>query len=155
MPEYREKLWPSPWLFVIIALVIPASLLVFLPISLLVGVLTAAGLYLGSVLVLVLASPTVSVSNGVLTAGRASIETHLLGEAVAREGADATLERGQKLDARAWLLIRGWITPVVRIPLEDPTDPAPYWLVSSRNPKKMAAAINGSRRPASDNSARF
>jgi hypothetical protein len=43
----------------------------------------------------------------------------------------------------------------VRIPLEDPTDPAPYWLVSSRNPKKMAAAINGSRRPASDNSARF
>jgi hypothetical protein len=155
MPEYREKLWPSPWLFVIIALVIPASLLVFLPISLLVGVLTAAGLYLGSVLVLVLASPTVSVSNGVLTAGRARIETRLLGEAVAREGADATLERGQKLDARAWLLIRGWITPVVRIPLEDPTDPAPYWLVSSRNPKKMAAAINGSRRPASDNSARF
>jgi hypothetical protein len=155
MPEYREKLWPSPWLFVIIALVIPASLLVFLPISLLVGVLTAAGLYLGSVLVLVLASPTVSVSNGVLTAGRARIETRLLGEAVAREGADATLERGQKLDARAWLLIRGWITPVVRIPLDDPTDPAPYWLVSSRNPKKMAAAINGSRRPASDNSARF
>jgi hypothetical protein len=151
MPEYREKLWPSPWLFVIIALVIPASLLVFLPISLLVGVLTAAGLYLGSALLLVLASPTVSVSNGVLRAGPATIETRLLGEAIAVDGADATLERGQKLDVRAWLLIRGWITPVVRIPLEDPTDPAPYWLVSSRNPKKMAAAINGSRRPASSN----
>ena len=151
MPEYREKLWPSPWLFVIIALVIPASLLVFLPISLLVGVLTAAGLYLGSAALLVLASPTVLVSEGTLTAGRASIETGLLGEAVAFEGAEATLERGQRLDARAWLMLRGWVTPVVRIPLQDPADPAPYWLVSSRHPQKMAAAINGSRRPTSRN----
>jgi hypothetical protein len=149
MPEYREKLWPSPWLFVIIALVIPASLLVFLPISLLAGVLTAAGLYLGSAALLVLASPTVRVSDGVLTAGQARIETRLLGEAVGLDGTEATLERGQRLDARAWLLIRGWIAPVVRIPLNDPTDPAPYWLVSSRHPQKMAAAINGSRRPAS------
>lgn len=149
MPEYREKLWPSPWLFVIIALVIPASLLVFLPISPLAGALTAAGLYLGSALLLVLASPTVQVSGGVLTAGRARIETRLLGEAVPVEAAEATLERGQRLDSRAWLLIRGWIAPVVRIPLDDPTDPAPYWLVSSRRPHKMAAAINGSRRPAS------
>lgn len=151
MPDYREKLWPSPWLFIIIALVIPASLLVFLPISVLAGVLTGAGLYLGSALLLVLASPTVVVSDGVLTAGRARIETSLLGEAVPFEGAEATLERGQKLDARAWLLIRGWIAPVVRIPLTDPTDPSPYWLVSSRRPQKMAAAINGSRRPASSN----
>jgi hypothetical protein len=151
MPEYREKLWPSPWLFVIIALVIPASLLVFLPISVLAGVLTAAGLYLGSAALLVLASPTVQVSEGVLTAGRARIETRLLGEAVGLSGPDAVLERGQRLDARAWLLIRGWIAPVVRVPLEDPTDPAPYWLISSRQPQKMAAAINGSRRPTSSN----
>jgi len=151
MPVYREKLWPSPWLFVIIALVIPASILVFAPINMFVGVLTAAGLYLGSALVLVLASPTVEVSDGVLTAGHARIETRLLGEATAAEGADAIAERGTKLDARAWLLIRGWIAPVVRIPLEDPTDPSPYWLVSSRQPQKMAAAINGSRRPTSSN----
>ncbi|QYF75013.1 DUF3093 domain-containing protein [Cryobacterium sp. PAMC25264] len=151
MPEYREKLRPSPWLFVIIALVIPASLLVFLPISMLAGVLTAAGLYLGSALLVVLASPTVQVSGGTLTAGRATIDTSLLGEAVAFAGADATAERGPRLDARAWLLIRGWVPGVVRIPLEDPTDPAPYWLVSSRQPQKMAAAINRSRRPASSN----
>ncbi|WP_120336852.1 DUF3093 domain-containing protein [Cryobacterium soli] len=151
MPEYREKLRPSPWLFVIIALVIPASLLVFLPISMLAGVLTAAGLYLGSALLVVLASPTVQVSGGTLTAGRATIDTALLGEAVAFDGADATAERGPRLDARAWLLIRGWVPGVVRIPLEDPTDPAPYWLVSSRQPQKMAAAINRSRRPASSN----
>ena len=142
MPEYREKLWPSPWLFIIIALVIPASLLVFLPISLLVGVLTAAGLYLGSAALLVLASPTVRVSGGVLTAGRATIETTLLGDAVPFEGAEATLERGQRLDARAWLCLRGWVDPVVKIPLEDPDDPTPYWLVSSRNPEGLKAALS-------------
>lgn len=151
MPEYREKLWPSPWLFLIVALVIPASLLVFAPISMLVGALTAAGLFVGCAVLLVLASPTVRVADGVLTAGHARIETALLGEAVAFDAAEATAERGTRLDARAWLLIRGWIAPVVRIPLDDPADPAPYWLVSSRRPQKMAAAINGSRRPASSN----
>src|SRR5690606_10894103 len=30
---YRERLWPAPWIFLASALVIPASLLVFLPIS--------------------------------------------------------------------------------------------------------------------------
>ena len=33
-PAYRERLWPAPWVFIATALVIPASLLVFLPISL-------------------------------------------------------------------------------------------------------------------------
>ncbi|MCU1417394.1 MAG: hypothetical protein JWP32_1568, partial [Schumannella sp.] len=28
---YRERLWPAPWVFLSTALVIPASLLVFLP----------------------------------------------------------------------------------------------------------------------------
>ena len=151
MPDYREKLWPSPWLFIVTALVIPASLLVFMPISTLAGILTGVGLYLGCVLLLILGSPSVQVADGVLTAGRARIDTSLLGEAVAFEGAEATAERGPKLDARAWLLIRGWIAPVVRIPLVDPTDPSPYWLVSSRQPQKMAAAINGSRRPVTRN----
>ena len=36
---------------------------------------------------------------------------------------------------------------VVRVPITDVTDPAPYWLVSTRHPNELAAAINGSRRP--------
>jgi hypothetical protein len=52
------------------------------------------------------------------------------------------------LDVRAWLLIRGWIQPLVRVPIIDENDPAPYWLISSRHPQKLAAAINRSRRPA-------
>jgi len=149
MPKYREKLWASPAPYVATALIIPASILVFAPISMLAGVLTAAGLYTACVLALLLSAPVVQVQDGELIAGRASISTELVGEVQPFDGDEAALERGQRLDARAWLLIRGWIRPVVRIPIVDATDPAPYWLVSTRHPQKLAAAINGSRRPAS------
>ena len=145
MPDYREKLWPTPWAFIVTALVIPASILVLVPISLPAGIITAAVLYGGCVLLLVLASPVVRVQNGELIAGPATISTHLLGEAVSFAKSEATQERGPRLDARAWLLIRGWIDPVVRVPIADSTDPAPYWIISSRHPTELAAAINGSR----------
>ncbi len=151
MPEYREKLWASPWVFMATALVIPASILVLVPISMLAGIITAVSLYTGCVALLVLASPVVQVRDGVLSAGRARIETGLLGEAQAFDEPEASQERGPNLDVRAWLLIRGWIQPVVRIPVVDENDPAPYWLVSSRHPQKLAAAINESRRPESIN----
>ncbi|MDY7544108.1 MULTISPECIES: DUF3093 domain-containing protein [unclassified Cryobacterium] len=151
MPEYREKLWASPAPFLASALLMPASILVFAPISMLWGIIIAVVLYGAAVLTLLLTAPVVSVKDGVFTAGRARIGTELIGEAVPFEAAEATLERGRRLDARAWLLIRGWIRPVVRVPIEDPQDPAPYWLVSTRHPTTLAAAINGSRRPASSN----
>lgn len=145
MPDYREKLWPNVWAFLVTALVIPASILVLVPISLFAGIVTAIVLYGGCVLLLVLAAPVVRVRNGELVAGPASISTQLLGEATVYVKAEATQERGPRLDARAWLLIRGWIDPIVRVPIVDATDPAPYWIISSRHPRELAAAINGSR----------
>ncbi len=49
------------------------------------------------------------------------------------------------LDARAWTVVRGWIDPVVRIPLSDPDDPVPYWLVSTRRPEQLVAALDEAR----------
>ncbi|HYI33975.1 MAG TPA: DUF3093 domain-containing protein [Glaciibacter sp.] len=151
MPEYREKLWPSLWVFLAVALVIPASLLVFAPISMLAGITTGLVLFGGCVTILTVASPVIRVSDGTLTAGPAQIAAELLGEAEPYDAAEATHQRGPGLDARAWLLIRGWVQPVVRVPLEDPSDRAPYWLISTRHPQELAAAINRSRRPAPHN----
>jgi Protein of unknown function (DUF3093) len=151
MPEYREKLWPSLWVFLAVALVIPASLLVFAPISMLAGIVTGLVLFGGCVTILIVASPVIRVSDGTLTAGPAQISAELLGEAVPYDATEATHQRGPGLDARAWLLIRGWVAPVVRVPLEDPSDRAPYWLISTRHPQELAAAINRSRRPAPHN----
>ncbi len=146
MTTYRERLWPAPWLFISTALVIPASLLVFLPINQTVGVIVAIVLYLGCVGLLILASPVIEVSRGEFVAGRARVPLTIVGAASAHHGDDARLERGQKLDARAWLLIRGWVDPVVRIPLVDLKDPTPYWLVSSRHPEEVVAALDEFRR---------
>jgi hypothetical protein len=138
---YRERLWPAPWLFVATALVIPASLLVFLPINQTVGVIVALVLYLGCVGLLLLASPVIEVTGSHLVAGRARLPLGLVGKAEGFSGDEARLERGQRLDARAYLVIRGWVDPVARIEVDDPQDPTPYWLVSTRRPAELIAAL--------------
>ncbi|SDS62485.1 DUF3093 domain-containing protein [Microterricola viridarii] len=150
---YDERLWPNPWMFIATALVIPASILVLAPISVTAGIVTALILYAGCVALLLLASPRITLTADRLTAGRASIGVDALGPATSCEGAEAFAERGPRLDARAWLLIRGWVKPVVRVELNDPSDPTPYWLLSSRRPTELAAAINRSRRPETDSPA--
>lgn len=139
--RYRERLWPAWWIYVATALVIPASLLVFLPISPIAGVVSAIVLYAGIVVVLLVTTPVIEVDGRMLRVGRARIERGFLGAVSAHTGEDAFAERGPRLDARAWLALRGWVPGVVRIEIVDPADPTPYWLVSTRRPRELAAAL--------------
>jgi hypothetical protein len=142
MPIYRERLWPAPWVFIATALVIPASLLVFLPISQLAGIICAIVLYGAIVTTLLATTPLVEVTDSEFVAGRAQLPRAAVATAEAFDGTEATAERGQRLDARAWLLLRGWIPGIVRVELDDPTDPTPYWLVSTRHPRRLAEALS-------------
>jgi Protein of unknown function (DUF3093) len=142
---FRERLWPSAWMYLASALVIPASILVFLPINLPVGIITGIVLYLVLILLMIAAAPVVTVSETVVTAGRARLPLELAGEVTAHDGEDARQERGPRLDARAWLLIRGWVSGVVRIELLDDSDPVPYWIVSTRHPEALVEAIGTAR----------
>lgn len=144
-PRFREKLYPSAWIFVATALVIPASLLVFLPISMLAGAIVAIGLYGAIVVLLVVTTPTISVAEGELRAGRAHLPLELVAGAREARGSDAVHERGIGLHADAWLLIRGWIPDVVKVDLADPDDPTPYWILSSRRPGELTEAIVAAR----------
>jgi hypothetical protein len=141
MSSYREKLWPSAWLYIATALVIPASLLVFLPINMFVGIVVAVALYGACVGALIVGSPVIEVTASHFVAGRARLPLAIAGNAEAFDGIEASAERGQRLDARAWLLIRGWVAPVVKVTVDDPADPVPYWIVSSRHPHDVVAAI--------------
>ena len=144
--RYRERLWPSWWVFLATALVIPASLLVFLPISELAGIVSAVVLYAAIVVVLLATSPVIEVTDGMLRVGRARIERSFLGAASGHSGADAVAERGTRLDARAYLVLRGWVPGVVRIEITDPADPTPYWLVSTTRPEELAAVLDSATR---------
>ena len=146
MPIYRERLWPALWVFLATALVIPASLLVFLPISMTAGIVCAIVLYGAIVVTLVATTPTLVVTADSFAAGRAQLPRAVVAKVEGFEGREATAERGTRLDARAWLLLRGWIPGLVRVQLDDPSDPTPYWLVSTRQPKRLAAALRSSEK---------
>lgn len=141
MPSFRERLFPAPWVFIATALVIPAMIIVFVPIEPWIGVAVAAVLYGTIVVALLVTTPTIEVDADEFRAGRARLPRSVVGEVTLHRGENASLERGRLLDARAWLLIRGWVAPVVKIRLTDPDDPTPYWLVSTRRPEELAAAL--------------
>jgi hypothetical protein len=129
-------------------LLLPAVLLVLLPFSTVGGIVAAVVLTAALIAGLVLRAPIVAIEDGMLRAGRASIDVQLTGAAEALHGEDARAARGTGLDARAWTVLRPWVDGVVRVALTDPADPAPYWLVSTRRPEVLAAALERSREAA-------
>ncbi|MBF4587334.1 MULTISPECIES: DUF3093 domain-containing protein [unclassified Curtobacterium] len=145
MTLYRERLWAPPALYLATALVIPATLLVFLPISVLAGVLVAIGMELGVLVLLWALAPTIEVTDSEFRAGKAHLPRALVGSVEAFEGAEATTQRGPKLDARAWTLFRGYVRGVVKVEVRDDADPTPYWLVSVRQPTKVVEAMQHTR----------
>ncbi|NNH71154.1 DUF3093 domain-containing protein [Nocardia uniformis] len=48
---------------------------------------------------------------------------------------------GRQLDPAAYVQHRAWIGSMVLLVLDDPDDPTPYWLVSTRRPDKVIAAL--------------
>ena len=59
--------------------------------------------------------------------------------AVPRTAKSAAL--GRQLDPAAYVVHKAWVGPMVLVVLDDPEDPTPYWLVSSRRPEKVLAAL--------------
>jgi hypothetical protein len=117
------------------------AVLAMLPVGVAPAAASAVVVGVASALGLVAATPTVQVAGGELRAGRARIPVELLGDVRWVSGEEARQERGPRLDARAYLCIRGWVDPVVRVDLDDPEDPTPYWLVSSRRPVALVEAL--------------
>jgi hypothetical protein len=49
--------------------------------------------------------------------------------------------RGVDADARAFIVLRGWVATAVRVDVDDEVDPTPYWMVSTRHPELLAQAL--------------
>lgn len=145
MNSFRERLSPAWWLIGALGLLLPGSLLIFLPLSVLVGIVVGLGLWWGCVAVLWFFSPVLTVTGQRFSAGAASVEISYINSVELFRDEDARRERGTGLDARAWLVIRAWIDPVVKITLNDPLDPTPYWLVSSARPQQLVEAIRAAQ----------
>lgn len=95
-------------------------------------------------------SARVVVRDGVLHAGPAHISLDLLGPAEPLDADETRRVHGVDADARAFLLTRPYLRRSVRIPVNDPADRTPYWLISTRHPDRLAAALTAGRTPVSD-----
>jgi hypothetical protein len=78
-------------------------------------------------------------------AGRARLPLWAVGDIIPLGADHARAARGTEADPRAFLLVRGYIGPMVRIAVEDPADPVPYWLVSTRHPDEFAESLSAAR----------
>jgi hypothetical protein len=87
----------------------------------------------------------VQVTETEFIAGKARLPIGIVGEITGWSGDQARQERGPVLDARAWLMIRGWIDPVVRVTVVDANDPTPYWIVSTRHPQAVIDAVDSAK----------
>ncbi len=140
-PLFREKLWPNVWIWIIAAGISGAGILVFAPISMGAGFTAAGVLFAIMAVLLVLSTPTIVVTAETLTVGRATIERRFVGAVEPFEDKEATAERGTRLNGLAYLCIRGWIDPVVKVEITDLSDRTPYWLTSTRRPAELTAAL--------------
>jgi hypothetical protein len=96
-------------------------------------------------LFLVMGSARIRVADGMLHAGPARISTDLIGRPEPLDKDATRRVLGVDADVRAFLLTRPWLRRSVRVPIEDPADPTPYWLISSRRPGELAEAIRRAR----------
>lgn len=111
----------------------------WLPYALLAVVAAGVLLWLGRVEVKVTGN-----GDGVeLWAGNAHLPATVVSRSavVPRSAKSAAL--GRQLDPAAFVLHRNWVGPMVLVVLDDPDDPTPYWLVSSRHPDRVLAALRG------------
>ena len=119
------------------------------------SVLVAVGAYLGpawglgtSIATLLVAAAIfgsaailISVDEQEIRVGRASIEHAYIATCRALDAEQTRRRTGVEADARAHLVLRPYIKTSVEITLDDPEDPVPYWLVSTRQPQRLAAAL--------------
>lgn len=149
-PVFDERLWPSPagWLAVpAFAAMLGIALW---PLSSAAGVVAGAVGLVAAGAVAVGLSTRVQVAGGELRAGAAHVPAGLLRAPRALD-ADATRHAlGPGLDARAHVALRGWVRTAVRVELDDAADPTPYWVVSTRRPDALVAALVAAGAAAAD-----
>ena len=143
--RFAERLTPAWWIWV-----------VAVGFALSFGVVlsrvdpTAAGVVALVVLLLcgwalVRTTARVEVTDGELVAGPARLPLEVVSGVEPLDAEAMRRARGVELDARAYRCLRGGVPGGVRVRLDDPDDDTPYWLVSSRQPQRLAAALDAAR----------
>lgn len=143
VPPFDERLTaPRTWWLIAFGVGVACALML-LPLG---GLFLLAGLVGGTAATAVVVSSYGSVRIRVvadsLVAGDARIPLSALGDAEVLDEEEARAWRTYKADARAFMLLRGYIPTAVRVKVTDPADPTPYLYLSTREPEALVAALS-------------
>jgi hypothetical protein len=145
-PKHDERLTaPLPWWLAAVGFGLVCGWLVYVATTPTFAVVAGAiGIVVGGLLVVGWGALRIRVDDE-LHAGRAHIGPEHVGAVEVLDHATYRAVMGPRADVRAWLATRPWIDEGVRVVIDDPSDPHPYWLVGSRRPQQLAAAIEDLR----------
>jgi hypothetical protein len=142
-PLYRERLRTPIWWYAVALFVASLlagefgiaaySLTLWIPF----GVLLPASL----VIVWSIGHSSLEIKGGEVHIRGAHIPMSEISGAVALDA--LTLKRvvGREGDPAAFVSIRPWVGPGVQLWVDDPQDPTPYWIVSSRTPQEFVNIV--------------
>ncbi|MFI2751922.1 DUF3093 domain-containing protein [Cellulomonas sp. P22] len=143
---FTERLWPGPlgWFCTLAAGGVIGA--VFFPVSPLLAAVAGVATFVAALVFAVRTSPEVRVADGELWAGGAHIPLALLADAQPLDREQTRHAVGPGYDPRAYVVLRAWVGTAVRAEVRDPQDPTPCWIVSTRRPAELAAAIGTATR---------
>ena len=143
MRSYREQLYvPVGYWLLSVPVVVLLGAEVFVGFSTLVAALVYA------VFVVVVGGfllswgvARIEVRGTVLKAGGDTLPLSQVSKVMPLDDEQAALMRGPRADPSAHLLLRPYLKRAVYLRLADSPDGVPYWLVATRHPDKLAAAL--------------
>lgn len=141
---YNEHVLPNFGTFAAVFALLPSTVIISEPfdlrIGLVVGLISVSTIWV----LLIFRAPRIQVTNSYLRVGNVTIPRKQIGLPQVVEKSEIFAERGPKLDPAAHKVFQGSVKTAVKIPITDPSDPTPYWLVSTRNPAKLVEVLSKS-----------
>jgi len=142
-PAYAERLgvpWGA-WLLVPTTVALLAAeiwlggtgLRAWLPFALLLPATVAVMLWLGRI--------RVAVTPAELQVDDARLPVGVIADVIALDAAGKREALGVGAHPLAFVVQRPWIPGAVQVVLDDPADPTPFWVVSTRHPVELATAL--------------
>jgi Protein of unknown function (DUF3093) len=86
-----------------------------------------------------------TVTGGELRVDDARLPVRFVADAIPLDATGRRELLGVGADPLAFVVQRPWVSGAVQVVLDDPADPTPYWVVSSRHPHQLAAALLAGR----------
>jgi hypothetical protein len=146
-PAFAERLRLSWWMWlpaVIVDVILALEILLgfpalpaWVPFAVLIPLTVALLLWLGRL--------QIAVTGGEFQVDDARLPVAVIADVVALDATGKREALGVGAHPLAFVVQRPWIGPAVQVLLDDPADPTPFWVISTRRPVELATALLAAR----------